>query len=393
MTLLERISDESLAILLLTSDLLYRKTKDKDQKPFTHGEWNKFATLLRKSAYSTPAVLYDKNEDHLMQDLLLSRAMANKVCTLMRYAGSMAIEIEKLAGMGIWIATRGDKNFPQRVKQLLKEQSPPFFYGTGNGGLLRSSAIGFVGSRNADESSVEFTKRTVRKVVEERALIVSGGAKGIDLTSQNEALSYGGQVVSFVHSELEMLLRKKDFRKAIADGNLTVLSAVHPSARFTGFNAMGRNKYIYTHSKGTVVVSSNIKGGTWEGANENLKNSWVPLIVRSSEDVPEGNRKLLEMGEKNPMVIPFMNDSSQSIIELLKNVTNNEKTKNINKKDSDLFYLVWPIIKDYIKRGYSFTELCEVLHVLPEQLEQWVQRGHNINSTHSEPLVEQTTLF
>lgn len=387
------MSDEGLAILLLTSDLLYRKTKDKDQKPFTHGEWNKFAALLRKSAYSTPAVLYDKNEDHLMQDLLLSRAMANKVCTLMRYAGSMAIEIEKLAGMGIWIATRGDKNFPQRVKQLLKEQSPPFFYGTGNGELLRSSAIGFVGSRDADESSVEFTKRTVRKVVEERALIVSGGAKGIDLTSQNEALSYGGQVVSFVHSELEMLLRKKDFRKAIADGNLTVLSAVHPSARFTGFNAMGRNKYIYTHSKGTVVVSSNIKGGTWEGANENLKNSWVPLIVRSSEDAPEGNRKLIEMNEKNPMVIPFMNDSSQSIIELLKKVQNNTEDKKIKKEDSDLFYLVWPTIEEQIKQGYTFSDLCEILHVLPEQLNYWMKRGGKSKITHSDTYVEQTTLF
>lgn len=389
---MERISDESLAILLLTSDLLYRKTKDKNQKPFTHGEWNKFAALLRNSPYSTPAVLYDKNEEHLMKDLLLSRSMANKVCTLMKYAGSMAIEIEKLLGMGIWIATRGDKNFPQRIKQLLKEQSPPFFYGTGNGELLRSSAIGFVGSRDADESSLEFTKRIVRKAVEEGALIVSGGAKGIDLTSQNEALAYGGQVVSFVHSELEMLLRKKDFRKAIVEGNLTILSAVHPSARFTGFNAMGRNKYIYTHSKGTVVVSSNIKGGTWEGANENLKNSWVPLIVRTSENLPEGNRRLLEMNVNNPMVIAFPNDSNQSIIELLKKVPN-KVNKKIKKEDPDLFYLVWPTIKEHIKQGYSFSELCEKLHVLPEQLDYWMQRGNEKKNTYNESSVEQTTLF
>ncbi|ETT41936.1 DNA-processing protein DprA [Paenibacillus sp. FSL H7-689] len=388
---MERISDESLAILLLTSDLLYRKTKDKDQKPFTHGEWNKFATLLRKSEYSTPAALYDKNENHLMQDLLLSRTMANKVCNLMKYAGSMAIEIEKLAGMGIWIATRGDKNFPQRVKKLLKEQSPPFFYGTGNGGLLHSSAIGFVGSRDADESSVEFTKRIVRRVVEDRALIVSGGAKGIDLTSQNEALEYGGQVVSFVHSELGMLLRKRDFRNAISDGNLVVLSAVHPSARFTGFNAMGRNKYIYTQSKGTVVVSSNTKGGTWEGANENLKNSWVPLIVRASQDAPEGNIKLLQMREKNSMIIQYTNDSTQSIVELLKNIKSDSKVK---KNNTDLFYLVWPVIKDYIKQDYKFSEMCEILNILPEQLDNWIKRGTEIESnTIRNSFVEQTTLF
>ncbi|WP_248734517.1 DNA-processing protein DprA [Neobacillus rhizosphaerae] len=392
---MEKISDESLAILLMTSDLLYRKTKDKDQKPFTHSEWNKFASLLRNSPYSTPATLYDKNEEHLMRDLLLSRSMANKVCSLMKYAGSMAIEIEKLMGMGIWIATRGDKNFPQRVKQLLKEQSPPFFYGTGDGELLRSSAVGFVGSRDADPSSIEFTKRIVRKVVEEGASIVSGGAKGIDLTSQNEALAYGGRVVSFVHSELEMLLRKKEVRKAIVDGKLTILSAVHPSARFTGFNAMGRNKYIYTHSKGTVVVSSNIKGGTWEGANENLKNSWVPIIVRTSENVPEGNRKLLEMNAYNQLVIPFSNESNQSIVELLKKTPSesNNKGKQIKKEDLDLFYLVWPTIKAHIKQGYSSSELCELFNVLPDQLDLWMQRGNKIKPTYNDSPFEQTTLF
>lgn len=389
MIILEKISEESLAILLLTSDLLYRKTKDKDQKPFTHGEWNKFAALLRNSSYSTPAVLYDKNEDHLMKDLLISRIMAHKVCTLMRYAGNMAIEIEKLSGMGIWIATRGDKKFPQRVKKLLKEQSPAFFYGIGDEKLLSPSAIGFVGSRNADNESIKFTKRIVRKVVEEGALIVSGGAKGIDLTSQNEALEYGGQVVTFVHSELELLLRKKETRKSLFDGNLVVLSSANPFAKFTGFNAMARNKYIYTHSKGTIVVSSDIKGGTWEGANENLKNSWVPLIVRTSEEVSEGNKKLLEKNSSNQLVIPFSNESNQSIIELLK------KTLDLsnNKRDLDLFYLVWPTIKSNLQRGYSFSELCESLNVMPEQLSVWIKRGKEQRSYNEFVIEEKNTLF
>ncbi|MCQ4085946.1 DNA-processing protein DprA [Saccharibacillus sp. JS10] len=393
---MEKLSDESLSILLLTSDLLYRKTKDKEQKPFTPSEWNKFASLLRNSSYATPGSLYDKNEDDLIKELLISKPLAKRVCTLMKYAAVMAIEVEKLSGMGIWIATRGDRNYPQRVKQLLKEQSPPFFYGAGDGEVLRSSAVGFVGSRDADSKSIEFTKRTVRKVIDEGASIVSGGAKGIDLTSQNEALSYGGKVVAFVHSELDILLRKKEMRKSIVEGQLVLLSAVHPSATFKGFNAMARNKYIYTHSRGTVVAASGTKGGTWEGANENLKHSWVPLIVRDSENIPEGNRKLLEMGAFNRLVIPYSDESHHSIIDLLKNSTTVEtkmQVKQAPKKDMDLFYTVWPTIQTLTKQNYSFSELCQILNILPSQLESWLERGNQKVADDEERLLEQPSLF
>lgn len=70
------------------------------------------------------------------------------------------------------------------------------------------------------------------------------------------------------------------------------------------------------------MVASNNSGGTWEGANENLKNSWVPLIIREGGNVPEGNCALLEMYQHHPLVIPYSDDSNVSIIELLKNSSN-----------------------------------------------------------------------
>ena len=57
---------------------------------------------------------------------------------------------------------------------------------------------------------------------------------------------------------------------------------------------MSRNKYIYCLSDAAIVVKSDTKGGTWNGAEENRKYWRVPLWVRKSDHV--GNRRLVEKG-------------------------------------------------------------------------------------------------
>ena len=59
--------------------------------------------------------------------------------------------------------------------------------------------------------------------------------------------------------------------------------------------AMMRNRYIYAQSSGTVVVRSDLnKGGTWTGANENLKNGWCTMLCW---DHPyPGNQALIKKG-------------------------------------------------------------------------------------------------
>jgi predicted Rossmann fold nucleotide-binding protein DprA/Smf involved in DNA uptake len=72
---------------------------------------------------------------------------------------------------------------------------------------------------------------------------------------------------------------------------------------------MDRNKYIYALADFAVVISSSDhQGGTWAGADENLKNRWVPLLVRQEATAPVGNEKLLQMGAK-PITRELLNDS------------------------------------------------------------------------------------
>lgn len=59
---------------------------------------------------------------------------------------------------------------------------------------------------------------------------------------------------------------------------------------------MDRNKYMYALSRAVVMVESNVKGGTWSGALENLNHLWVTAFVRADRDVPAGNKRLSKLG-------------------------------------------------------------------------------------------------
>ena len=57
----------------------------------------------------------------------------------------------------------------------------------------------------------------------------------------------------------------------------------------------GGTGYIYCLSDKALVVHSGIKGGTWEGAIENIKRQWVPIWVRQDSDGSLGNAALLSV--------------------------------------------------------------------------------------------------
>jgi predicted Rossmann fold nucleotide-binding protein DprA/Smf involved in DNA uptake len=88
------------------------------------------------------------------------------------------------------------------------------------------------------------------------------------------------------------------YREGIRSGQLVLISTYNPEAGFTIGNAMGRNKYVYALADFAVVVSSDYqKGGTWAGADEELRREkGHPVFVRIGATVPKGNAELLRIG-------------------------------------------------------------------------------------------------
>ena len=283
------------AILLLCS--YFSKNDNSGVKPLSPTEYSRVALWLRQRN-QTPADLLTRGKQLVeqWQDPKQSKnpITQRRLTDLLRRSASMAFAVEKWRQQNLWILRRADRDYPKVLQEKLGDTRSPLLYCIGNKELLSSIGIGFVGSRNTDKGDAEFTRLLAQQAVKQDFVIISGGAKGIDQTSMMAAVEAGGSAIGILADSLLRAATKAEYRKALKDGRLLLMTPYYPEASFSIGNAMGRNKYIYVLSKGVVVAKSDEKGGTWSGANENLKKQWVPLWVRDIQY--SGNERLIELG-------------------------------------------------------------------------------------------------
>jgi predicted Rossmann fold nucleotide-binding protein DprA/Smf involved in DNA uptake len=136
-------------------------------------------------------------------------------------------------------------------------------------------------------------------------LVYSGAAQGVDRLAMTASLERQGKAVGILADSLERTIRNPEIRASLASGDLTLLTPYSPKAGFSVGAAMGRNKLIYALADYALVVACEAgSGGTWAGAIEALKASWVPVFACDGPDVPEGNRQLIMKGAF-PFPMPF----------------------------------------------------------------------------------------
>jgi predicted Rossmann fold nucleotide-binding protein DprA/Smf involved in DNA uptake len=268
---------------------------DRSLKPLTSTEWHNVSLALRASDLDRPQELLGLSPEEMRSTLGVDAALAQRLSALLSRGGQLAFELERLASRGVWVLTRADEGYPALLKQRLKGQTPPVLFGAGPPTSLMLPAIAVVGSRDVDDAGLAWAHAFGRRCAEEGVAVVSGAARGVDITAMTGALSHGGIAVGVTVDPLERLIRRREMRASISDELLTLVTPFHPSARWHAGNAMRRNRLIYAMSRAAVVVASSVeKGGTRSGALENLQASWVPLHVR--DDGTPGNRRLISEG-------------------------------------------------------------------------------------------------
>lgn len=293
MVRLEALSADTEVVLLLCGR--FGGERQEPYQPLSAREYGELAKWLNARSLRPADLLSDVGKAQL-QALHEAQLERKRVEFLLERGTGMALALERWSRGGLWVISRGDAEFPKRLKRHLKHAAPPLLYGAGKKELLELGGLAIIGSRDATEAALGFTRQVAAKCAQEGMGVVSGGARGVDAAAMQGSTEAGGHTIGVLAADLLKMSVNRQNRVGLQEGRLVLVSPFYPEAGFNAGNAMRRNKYIYALSDRALVIDSALgSGGTWEGALEVLAQQWVPLYVRTPGH-GQGNAALVDKG-------------------------------------------------------------------------------------------------
>jgi len=279
---------DSLAVLLFCGDLIVDNTA-----PLSVEEWFNVEKKLKSSSRKSPAKLFGMNKDTLVQILGIDEYIAYKMIARLSTLNELMFALSNLENEGIYITTKYEDNYPQRLLTSLKKRAPLFLYYVGDLSIM-NNMVSIVGPQTMERHLNSFTKSLVTKIYDEDRTLISSGLKGVDAFALKTHMQLGGKAVCFVSDH--MFDKKKTYAKAIKDKKMVLISAVDPFAYFNVTNALDRNIYVCGLSDLQFVTATHINsGGVWFTTIQNLHYHWTKQLVLDDSRY-NGNIRLLEMG-------------------------------------------------------------------------------------------------
>jgi DNA processing protein len=405
------LSPNSQAILLLTAPLIVGGAGP-TAPLLTLGEYNRLARLLR-DGNRQPADLIGPGAEEVLAlcDSVVERPRLEE---LLGRGFLLAQAVDRWATRAIWVVSRADQAYPQRLKGRLKENAPPILYGCGSEALLHNGGIAIVGSRHVDDVSLAYTFNVGLLAAHAKCTVISGGARGIDSAAMDGALQNGGSVIGVLAERLEQVSIARHCREALLSQRLVLVSPYDPSSSFNVGHAMQRNKLIYALADAALVVNSDLEhGGTWAGAIEQLQRfRLVPVFVRNGTNASDGNLALLRHGA-HPWPDPSTPDGLGSVLAAA-NALPTERTRQVTlpfrsgnndndarqadtskpenppsgsqvAKDSTIsaaeliFKVVRDVLQTELSRPRTESELAGILEVSKAQVKVWLKKLVDLN--------------
>lgn len=246
--------------------------------------------------FGTVKKLYDSN----IIEWRMSCALTSKQIDKLEQTDINSIEeiIYTCENNGWSIITYDDERYPSRLKEIYNP--PCVLYVDGELPDIDSlAAIGIVGTRKASEYAIKVTHIMSRGITECGALVVSGGALGVDTAAHKGALTAGGKTIAVLGCGLgtSYLNENKPLRDVIKN-NGALVTEYPPFTRAGKTTFPMRNRIISGLSVGVLVVEAGVKSGSLITANYALEQGRdvfaVPASVLSVDFA--GTNKLIDDG-------------------------------------------------------------------------------------------------
>ncbi len=206
--------------------------------------------------------------------------------------------VAQLASLGARVLVAGQPEFPAQLEDI--RDPPPILYVWGDAALLTRPVVAFVGSRDHTTYGAE-AARILATAVAQRAVIVSGMARGIDAIAHAAALDAGGGSIGVLGNGFGVIYPAANralYERMVAHGCL--VTEHPPGERPHAGSFPRRNRLISGLSRAVVVIEAALGSGALVTANEGLDQGRnilaVPGPITSATSV--GCNKLIQQGAK-----------------------------------------------------------------------------------------------
>lgn len=212
---------------------------------------------------------------------------------------SSAKDVITTCRLNSWqVITPEDNNYPRRLYEI--DNPPAALYVCGDLPDIDSSVvIGIVGTRKASDYAVKAADVMSRGVSQLGAVVVSGGALGVDTAAHNAAILSGGKTVAVLGCGLgtNYLMENKPLRDSIA-ANGALVTEFQPFTKASRYTFPIRNRIISGLSLGILVVEAGVRSGSLITAHYAAEQGRDVYAVPCSILEPEyaGTNKLIDEG-------------------------------------------------------------------------------------------------
>lgn len=208
--------------------------------------------------------------------------------------------IDRCESLNYNIITFEDEIYPKRLKEIYNP--PCVLYVDGVLPKLDDYlCISIVGTRTATREGVRTAFTMAADLAKAGAVVVSGGALGIDCAAHRGVLQSGGVTVCVLGCGINWhyLMENAQMRKLIAV-NGAVVSEYPPDTKPLARNFPMRNRIISGFSNGVLVVEAGEKSGSLITADLALEQNRDVFAVPGSitNTVCEGSNNLIKQGAR-----------------------------------------------------------------------------------------------
>ncbi len=212
------------------------------------------------SVFPEPHKLFESTEKERLLSGVFSRKQLEKLVSPNLDDAVKAVkDCEK---HGWQIVTPDDRIYPAGLRKTV--DMPLVLFVDGDISCLRGKVmIGVVGTRNPSNESIALARKIGGDLASAGAVVVSGGARGIDSAAHESSIDAGGKTVCVLGCGLgtRYLMENEAMRRRISK-NGAVISEYLPFTNASRVTFPQRNRIISGISHGVLVVEAGEKSGS-----------------------------------------------------------------------------------------------------------------------------------